>query len=177
METAVADMLSTDAEREFSAFYREWFDRVYNYARNRTGSVTRADEIASDTFNRALDSWASFDSFKGDRRTWLFSIAFRAVADHYRAETRRKWMTLGFAAEPKEPPPTEGMEAAEEHRALAAALQRLDAQHREIVSLKFYGGLTNRAIAKLLGLTEANVGVILFRSVRRLRAGLAGEGK
>lgn len=177
METAVAEMLSANAGREFSAFYRDWFDRVYNYARNRTGSVTRADEIVSDTFNRVLDSWDSFDPMKGDRRTWLFSIAFRAVADHYRSETRRKWMTLGFASEPKEPPPVQGLEAAEEHRALAAALQTLAPEHREIVSLKFYGGLTNRAIAKLLGLTEANVGVILFRSVRRLREVLPGEGK
>lgn len=177
METAVAGMLSENAGREFSAFYRDWFDRVYNYARNRTGSVTRADEIASDTFNRALDSWESFDPMKGDRRTWLFSIAFRAVADHYRSETRRKWMTLGFASEPKEPPPVAGLEAAEEHRRLAAALQQLSGQHREVVSLKFYGGLTNRAIAKLLGLSEANVGVILFRSVRRLREVLPGEGE
>ncbi|TPW19743.1 MAG: RNA polymerase sigma-70 factor, ECF subfamily, partial [Elusimicrobia bacterium] len=110
METAVVEMLSTDAGREFSAFYREWFDRVYNYARNRTGSVTRADEIVSDTFNRVLDSWEQFDPLKGDRRTWLFSIAFRAVADHYRSETRRKWMTLGLASEPKEPPPVQGLE-------------------------------------------------------------------
>lgn len=177
METAVADMLNENAAREFSSFYREWFDRVYNYARNRTGSTTRADEIVSDTFNRVLDSWETFDPLKGDRRTWLFSIAFRAVADHYRSEARRKWMTLGFASEPKEPPPVQGLEAAEEHRLLAAALQELGSQPREIVSLKFYGGLTNRAIAKLLGLTEANVGVILFRSVRRLREVLPGEGK
>lgn len=176
METAVAEMLSENAGREFSAFYREWFDRVYNYARNRTGSVTRADEIVSDTFNRVLDSWESFDPLKGDRRTWLFSIAFRAVADHYRSETRRRWMTLGFASEPKEPPPVQGLEAAEEHRLLAAALKELEEQPREIVSLKFYGGLTNRAIAKLLGLTEANVGVIVFRSMRRLREILPGEG-
>ena len=174
MQTAV--MPETDSGREFSAFYREWFDRVYNYARNRTGSVTRADEIVSDTFNRVLDCWDSFDPFKGDRRTWLFSIAFRAVADHYRSETRRKWVTLGFASEPIEPPPARGFEAAEEHRRLAAALQTLTPEHREIVSLKFYGGLTNRAIAKLMGLTEANVGVIVFRSVRRLRELLLGKG-
>lgn len=166
--------MTADAGAGFSEFYQEWFARVYNYARHRTGSIVRADEIVSDTFLRALSSWGSFDPLKGDRRTWLFSIAFRAVADHYRAETRRRWLTLGFAAEPVEPPPVQGLEADEDQRLLAAALQQLNAQQREIVSLKFFGGMTNRAIAKLLGLTEANVGVILFRSVRKLRETLPG---
>jgi hypothetical protein len=38
------------------------------------------------------------------------------------------------------------------------------------------GGLTNRRIAKLTGLTENNVGIILYRAVRRLRAELEVQG-
>lgn len=174
MAITALETMTENAGQEFSDFYAEWFARVYNYARHRTGSAVRADEIASDTFLRALGSWKSFDPLKGDRRTWLFSIAFRAVADHYRSETRRRWLTLGFAPEPVEPPPFQGLEADEESRRLADALKTLGDQQREIVSLKFYGGMTNRAIALLLRLTEANVGVILFRSVRRLRETLPG---
>jgi len=84
MAIAIADTMSTS--RDFSDFYEEWFDRVYNYARHRTGSGVRADEIVSDTFARVLSAWSSFDPFKGNRRSWLFAIAFRATADHYRAE-------------------------------------------------------------------------------------------
>ena len=166
----------------FAQFYEEWFPKVYNYARHRTGSATRADEVVSDTFSRALKSWSSFDPSKGERRTWLFSIAFRAVADHYRSESRRGWFGLDFLLGLE--PPTRGrtlvlgedkkLEQAAESDRIVSALGGLSEEHREIVSLKFFGGLTNRAIAGLMSLTESNVAVIVFRSVRLMRKNLAG---
>jgi RNA polymerase sigma-70 factor (ECF subfamily) len=53
------------------------------------------------------------------------------------------------------------------------ALQSLDSRAREILALKFEGLLTNRQIADLNGLTESNVGVILYRSLLKLRILLA----
>ena len=50
-------------------------------------------------------------------------------------------------------------------------IKRAIDRERELVSLKYGAGLTNRAIARLLGLTESNVGTILHRTVTRLRAG------
>jgi RNA polymerase sigma factor (sigma-70 family) len=163
--------MSESADLDFAVFYEKWFDRVYNYARHRTGSVVRADEIVSDTFSRAMKSWSRFDPSKGGRQTWLFSIAFRAVADHYRAEKRGVWSPLDSVPEAREGgggPPQE-LEVKQEQRELAAVLQKLDDQPREIVSLRFFGGMTNRAIAELLGLSESNVAVILFRSIQRMR--------
>ena len=53
---------------------------------------------------------------------------------------------------------------------LGALLARLPGRERELVSLKYGAGLTNRSIARLTGLSESNVGTILYRVVRRLRA-------
>lgn len=163
--------MNASAGQDFAGFYEEWFDRVYNYARHRTGSGVRADEIVSDTFSRVLKSWSKFDASKADRRTWLFSIAFRAVADHYRAEKRGVWSPLDSIPEPRQPGggPAQELEDKIQQLNVAEALQKLEDQPREIVSLRFYGGLTNRAIGELLGLSESNVAVILFRSVRRMR--------
>lgn len=168
--------MTENAEPGFAEFYEEWFPRVYNYARHRTGSATRADEIVSETFSRALGSWPSFDPKKGDRRTWLFSIAFRAVADHYRAEKRRGWFSLDLMAESrrKEESPERTLEELQESERLMSLLDGLKEDHREIVSLKLFGGMTNRVIASLLGLSESNVAVILFRSIRLMRKGFAG---
>ncbi len=178
MATAIIGTMSKSATGDFGAFYEEWFGRVYNYARHRTGSSVRADEIVSDTFTRVLGAWPRFDPAKGDRRSWLFSIAFRAVADHYRSEKRRCWFSLGLLSGPSEPremPPSEPGQAPDS-QSLVQALSALSDEHREIISLKFFSGMTNRAIAKLTGLTEANVGIILFRSIRRMRRNFpAGE--
>ena len=177
MATILSAQMSESAVENFAAFYEEWFERVYNYARHRTGSASRADEIASDTFTRAFKSWSRFDPAKGERRTWLFSIAFRAVADHYRAE-KRGWLGLGLFPAPPRPDdrPARELEEAEERDRLLTALGRLEEREREIVSLRFFAGMSNREIAGLLELSDSNVGVILFRCIRRLRASMpAGE--
>jgi RNA polymerase sigma-70 factor, ECF subfamily len=53
---------------------------------------------------------------------------------------------------------------------LQALLARLAGRDRELVALRYGAGLTNRAIASLTGISETNVGTILFRATRQLRA-------
>jgi DNA-directed RNA polymerase specialized sigma24 family protein len=53
---------------------------------------------------------------------------------------------------------------------LAALLGGLAEREREILALKYGAGLTNRAIARLTGLGESNVGTLLHRTVQKLRA-------
>ena len=43
-------------------------------------------------------------------------------------------------------------------------------RERELIALKYGAGATNRAIAKLTGLSESNVGTILHRTITALRA-------
>ncbi|MHB8157955.1 MAG: RNA polymerase sigma factor, partial [Desulfocucumaceae bacterium] len=59
---------------------------------------------------------------------------------------------------------------------LLQALASLEDRERNIVALKFWGRLSNRRIAELTGLSSSNVGVILYRSMRRLRTILDGQG-
>jgi len=171
-----AGTMSQNAVIDFTGFYEQWFAKVYNYARHRTGSAARADEIAADTFERVFRSWTNFDPVRGDRRTWLFTIAFRSVADHYRSEKREVWSSLELESEVAEhgDGPPQLAEEAQEKRNLIKALASLEEQAREVVSLRFFSGMTNRAIAELLGLSESNVAVILFRSVRKMRRGFPG---
>ena len=60
----------------------------------------------------------------------------------------------------------------DEFRRLSALLARLAERERELVALKFGAGLTNRAIARISGLTESNVSTILHRLTTQLRAQL-----
>ena len=66
-------------------------------------------------------------------------------------------------------PPEELLIQTHDKARVLLALQSLDKRSREILALKFSGELSNREIAKLTGLTESNVGVILYRSLLKLR--------
>jgi len=56
-----------------------------------------------------------------------------------------------------------------ERRRLAGLLAGLPARERELLALKYGAGATNRAIARLTGLSESNVGTILHRTIESLR--------
>ena len=59
---------------------------------------------------------------------------------------------------------------AAERRRLAALVGALPERERELLALKYGAGATNRAIARLTGLGESNVGTILHRTIAALRA-------
>ena len=52
---------------------------------------------------------------------------------------------------------------------VAEALARLNARERELVLLKFHGQLSNAELARVLGISESNVGTRLHRALTRLR--------
>jgi len=52
---------------------------------------------------------------------------------------------------------------------LGGLLKALSERERSLVALKYGAELNNREIARLTGLSETNVGTILFRALSRLR--------
>jgi len=75
--------------------------------------------------------------------------------------------------EPSWPPATlEAVLHRERLTALARLLRQLPEHEQEVISLKFDAELTNREIAEVLGTSEANVRLAIFRALHRLRHGL-----
>jgi RNA polymerase sigma-70 factor (ECF subfamily) len=66
-------------------------------------------------------------------------------------------------------PDDDGAEVALRRTAVQAALAGLPAREREIVALKFHGGLTNAELAQVLGVSESNAGTLLYRTMEKLR--------
>ena len=161
----------------FAAIYDHYFPRVYNYVRYRVSDAGTVDDLTAQIFERVLAKIGRYDSERAPFAAWLFAIARNAVNDHLRAQSRRRWLSvdaLGARRSP-DPKPEEILVCREEHAELLAAVDRLSDRQRNLIALKFAAGLTNRRIAELTGLSESNVGVILYRAVRRLRAELGGE--
>ena len=65
--------------------------------------------------------------------------------------------------------PEEELERKEELGKLREGLSGLSREEQEVISLKFGSDMNNRQIAKMLGLSESNVGTKLYRAVRKLR--------
>jgi len=162
----------------FAAIYDHYFPRVYNYVRYRVRDAETADDVTAQVFERALVSVGSYRPERAPFSAWLFAIARNAVNDHLRTQRRHRWLSLEVLRDHASagPQPEEIAIHSETYTELLSAVARLSDRERDLIALKFGAGLTNRRIAKLTGLSESNVGVILYRTVRRLRAELSAQG-
>lgn len=159
---------ATDAE--WDALYAEQLPRVYNYLRYRVGNDAVAEDLTSMTFIKAWQARGRYQRNLASFSTWLFVIARNLATDHFRRQ--RPHAPLEAAEHlPSGSTPADEHERRAGLARLADLLAELSDRERDLLALKYGAGLTNRAIARHLGLSESNVGTIVHRTIETLRAG------
>lgn len=156
------------ADLAFEALYRSSRDDVYAYAAGLLRDRAAAEDVTSQAFERAYRKRRRFNRRRGSPRAWLFGIARNAALD----ELRRRRRTAGLLTEPVDegaPAPDDGAELSLRRAALREAIATLEPRERELVSLKFFAGLSNGEIAELTGTSESNAGTRLHRTIEKLR--------
>jgi RNA polymerase sigma factor (sigma-70 family) len=152
----------------FEELYRSTFPRVYAYVASLLRDRSAAEDVAALTFERAYRKRSGFSARRGTPEAWVFGIARNAALD----ELRRRKRSAALAAEPGDvwsPGPDEQAERAFRREEVRAALASLDPRDRDLIALKFAGGLSNAEIARVLRVSESNVGTRLHRAVEKLR--------
>ena len=157
----------TDTET-FAGLYERTFPRVYAYVASLLRDRSAAEEVTAQAFERAYRKRGSYRARRGSLEGWLFGIARNAALD----ELRRRQRRAGLETEPVD----SAAQSAAEHTELAlrrelvrTALASLDGHERDLISLKFSGGLSNAEIGRLLGMSETNAGTRLHRAMTKLR--------
>ncbi len=155
----------------FAQLYEEHLAYVFRYISFRVGNHAMAEELTSIVFEKALAAFHRYDKEKAEPQTWLTAIARNTIIDYFRKSAKRNTVPLenAFGVASGDPSPQEEVERKEEHQRLRFCLEALAQREQEIVSLKFGAEFTNRRIASALGLSENNVGTILYRAVCKLR--------
>jgi RNA polymerase sigma-70 factor, ECF subfamily len=142
--------------------------RVYSYVAYLIGDGAEAEDITSETFERALRYRDSFDPRRGDPAAWLIGIARRCIADSA--------LKLRPPSEALIQDATEGPEEDVVRRLeLRGAMATLDDRDRELLSLRYGADLTAKQIGELLELKTNAVEVALHRALGRLRSALEAE--
>jgi RNA polymerase sigma factor (sigma-70 family) len=181
-----AEQLLSDAEviasslREpssFAALFDRHADEIARYVTSRVGPDL-ADDVTAETFLAAFRNRARYDLDRPDARPWLYGIAVRQIGSHRRAEARYRKLTA--SALPDIDIQDFGDRAAERvtaqqlRPALAAVLDKLRRQDRELLLLVAWAGLSYDECAQALGLTVSAVKSRLNRIRVRTRDALGG---
>ncbi len=155
----------------FAGLYEQSVSKVLRYVSYRVPDLDTAEDITSTVFEKALSKFGDFREDKASFTTWVLSIARNTVTDHYRAMAKEQNLQQStirnFVTETISP--DDEIIKAEELQKLRVSLTGLSPQEQDIIAMKFGGELTNREIAKTLGLSDSNVGIIIYRTVRKLR--------
>lgn len=160
----------------FGEKYRQYFPRLFAYIYARVGNVHLTEDLVADTFEKAYtksSSLRSQDAFS----TWLFTIARNAIVSHGRKFSRETIVDPEVMRDIS--PASASVESQvliqEELGTVARFVREFPQREQDIISLKFDAELTNHQIAEVMGLSEPNVRVIIFRTLRKLREMLSAE--
>ncbi|NYG58893.1 RNA polymerase sigma-70 factor (ECF subfamily) [Nocardioides daedukensis] len=161
----------------FGALFDHYHPAVYRFLFYRTRSQTLAEDLASETFFRALRSMNNFRWQGKDFGAWLMTIARNLTTDHFKAGRTRLELTtedMGLHDDATEGPETAVM-AALNNEHLLAAMQQLPKEQQECLVMRFLQGMSIAETATVLNRSDGAVKQLQLRGVRNL-AKLLPEG-
>ena len=154
-------------EPSFAAIAEELLDDVYGYLLYLTRNWALAEDLTSETFERALKRWKRFDPRRGTPRAWLLAIARSAALDAFRAEARRRKREERAGATAADPRAGDGFGEGLSPE-LEDGLRALSAGEREVVALRVVLELDGDETARLLGISPTAVSTRLQRALAKV---------
>jgi RNA polymerase sigma-70 factor (ECF subfamily) len=152
----------------FAELYERTFPRVYAYVASLLRDRAAAEDVTAQAFERAYRKRRSYRAGRGTMEAWLFGIARNAALDELRRRRRRAGLE-GEHEDTRAPSLDDQAELALRRETVRAALAALDGRERDLIALKFAGGLQNAEIGRILGMSESAVGTRLHRTITKLR--------
>ncbi len=173
-DTALARQASADRAC-FAELYRRYVTRVYRYLLVRVRDPHAAQDLTSQTFLAAMESIRNYRA-SGTFAAWLFGIARRKAADHF----RRKHTTLPLEAAEcvphPDPLPDEVVEQRLRLEQVARILRNIAPERAEALALRVFAGLSAAEVGAVMGKSEAAVKMLVHRAIGDAQARL-GTGE
>lgn len=170
---ALAVRAAAGDQDAMSQLYERYADPLYRYLHVRSGGDhARTEDACQDAWIRVVRAIGTYEVTGKGFPAWLFTIARNTLMDTYRRSTSRPETPtadmLRLDSPSIEVGPDEATLRREVAAQLAAAIRSLPAKQAQIVTLRFFDGLTVAETASVLGATEGSVKTSQHRALRTL---------
>jgi RNA polymerase sigma-70 factor (ECF subfamily) len=184
-DAALVVRMAAGDEHALAVLYDRWATTVHTIAYYLLGQADDAEDAVEETFWQAWREAGRYDASRGAVSTWLSTIARSRALDRQRARRRRAEEPIegvvessdgsGGMAGSRAPSasPQQEAEASERARDIAAALEKLPAEQREVIELAYFSGLSQSEIASRTALPLGTVKTRARLALEKLRAPLA----
>lgn len=163
--------LITETVAEYTRYYEEYKQAIYNYILYRVGyDRDTAEDLTSDVFVKAFENFDKYDR-KRSFKTWIYTIAHNHLINHLTGSKPVVQLDDTLAANLEDQ--TEHYGDALDHQMemsnITALMTDLPEATRELLTLRFVNDLSNTEIAEVLGKDEGAVRTGLSRAIAALR--------
>lgn len=148
--------MTDDRVGRFRALYEDAYPRLMAYASRRARTPDAVEDVVAEVFTTV---WRRLDDLPDPAMPWIYGVARRTLANHYRSLDRKDRLQEKMRAEPGTSPG----EFDEVHH----ALDRLRADDREILTLHAWDGLESPEIARVFDIPATTAAVRLHRAKKR----------
>lgn len=156
----------------YAEFIGRYQHMVFTLCLKLLSNREEAEEIAQDSFIKAIDS---INNFKGESKlsTWLYKIVYRKCLDRLKQLKRKPWM-LGIDKstekffESEKAKDYDSFEENENKALIKKCINQLPSDEMVLVTLFYYEEASLSEIAEILGITENNAKVKLYRCRTKL---------
>jgi RNA polymerase sigma-70 factor (ECF subfamily) len=170
----LSEVLAGDVQA-YGLIVRRYQEPIYNLMLRMTSSAEDARDLSQETFIRAYNN---LDQFRPGARffPWLYSLGMNLALDFLRKRKRTTDRTLEFdesrfeqSDDGDDPAQLSGIEAEE----LKRAMDKLPADNREALILRFHEDLSMQEVAQALDISVSGAKMRVHRGLRMLRGFLS----
>ena len=160
--------------KDFERLYAEHAEAMFGFLSYRTGDSALAEDLLADVFERAMRARRRFDGRRGTEKAWLYTIALNCLRDHLRrAAAEGRALERHAADVVAERRLTSDVERLDDRDVVMRALERLSAEERDVIALRFGADLALADIARVAEEPCTTIEGRLYRALRKLREELS----
>ena len=153
---------------EFEKLYNVYFKKIYRFIYYRTSHKETAEDLTSLTFIKALEKISTFSQDLGTFSAWIFRIARNKTIDYYRGKKTEIDIDQVWNLSSRDNI-EQDLDIKEKLKEVAQYLDKVKPEHREIIIMRVWDGLSYKEISQITGKSEANCRMIFSRAIRNLR--------
>ena len=174
MDRELVERAQRGDESAFAALAVRIADSMYATAHHILRDTGRAEDAAQQAL---IDIWRHLPELKDPDRfqAWAYRIVVRAA--YAESRHRRLWNLRGSSILPERAYAADQAGGVADRDQLDRGFQRLPLDHRAVMVLKHYVGLSNEEIAEALEIPEGTVRSRLHHSLRAMRAALDADAR
>ena len=180
-QNEVSDLVLRAQEGDQSSFallYERFFDQIFRYVSFKTGSPTEAEDITGEVFVRMIESIHRFKWQGHPFSSWLFRIAHNLIVDYFRKKGKKALVPLEGSADNLQSDQVDvdrriDLELAMDE--IRRAMEGLTELQREVISMRFAGGLSVAETARAIGKKDNAIKALQHAGLKKLRMTLAAE--